>query len=962
MTSGPRTANTEAQREILERLRGVGSNDALIAKSRSDIVEKLARPGLFSLSELKNLLSNVNPQILRSVEEQVLSASLAVDMQSGHFFRLKDDVRRDLVREKGPRVLEGGIRVADWDSFEKLLALVLEAGELNEANIQQFGAELAVRVVRILDDETLPSEIKIKSVARRLRHQEALEAVGNRIFVGRNQELSEVREFLIDSEAHRVLQIHGVAGVGKTTLIKKALLDVHEGRSAVIVEVDFERPVNNHNLVPFVGRELLYSLFEAGLMSEKRFASLEREVNEVLDATSLVKLVKRIVESETRNGGRVLFFFDSVEMFLNAFSDPVPLMTLIEALVEDIDGCFVLLATRLSTFEFRVPLKTISLEPLTKMDVREFCRMSDLSLQREHFVLRTLPDRNPLLLTLLVAAVKRDKDLSIKDLENKPWNDIFFQRYVLERLIDKLPKFLHREIARAALPLRRISAELLADGRIFPEVAKYLDRPVNDIFKELQDQVVFFETTDDMIYLRQDIRNVLLRIGNNTKQKIDFDATRRKAFDHYLKRAREGDLTASTEALYYALCLNEDKERIEQLWTSHGGSELLKYLADFTPRSRGWLKYKMDRRWIMEDFEDAFKEDAEFQSIGFVFNAFYAGRLDSIERLKNSNTVFRSASYSAVFADAMSDLGHLNFESALGKIAVAAMRAPEDAVHPILQQGLRIAAVSDANAGDIIDHTTRICFDLQERGNESKWLASYYALWIARLVPQRGALKNEVSKVKEWISKVEPRNLARISKLTEMQINDLCLLGSAEDADFAALWLKSANTKKLTAASLRHINNYLQTERRDVLPAAMLERLSSAREMTVPGKPVGWEAALHSYAKSRAVVEPGDVTSLRTAMLIQSSDILVGLLIASMQRHYRRPDLTEREKIFSYLHRRVSSEVNVTAVVSSTVRQLAREGELYRTIIDQGDDFEIREALSNWLRFFRIDIRDLSND
>lgn len=116
MTSEPRTAKTQAQEAILARLRSAGSNDALIAKARSDIVQELARPGLFALSDLKTLLSKVSPVILRSVEEQVLSASLAVDIASGHFFRLKDDVRRDLVREKGRDALAGGIRVAAQSS------------------------------------------------------------------------------------------------------------------------------------------------------------------------------------------------------------------------------------------------------------------------------------------------------------------------------------------------------------------------------------------------------------------------------------------------------------------------------------------------------------------------------------------------------------------------------------------------------------------------------------------------------------------------------------------------------------------------------------------------------------------------------------------------------------------------------------------------------------------------------
>ncbi|WP_170973478.1 ATP-binding protein [Rhizobium sp. FKY42] len=963
MTSGPGTANTPAQEAILARLRGAGTNDGLVLRTRNDLFEKVARPGLFSMSEVRAIIADLPSNIVRPVEDQLTAASQGIETPSGHFYRLKDEVRRDIVRERGRSILDHGLSVAGWDSFERLFLSVLTSGELTGSLIKEYGGEPAVRVARILGDQRLPSEQKIKSLSRRLRKKDAFESVNSRIFVGRQHELREVHEFLIDSDQHRVLQVHGVAGVGKTTLIKKALQDIHDERSIINVEVDFERPVNDYNLVPFVGRELLNALFDADLIPESRFIALEKEINETFDPSQLTRLLKRFVEAKTHTGGRVHIFFDSVEIFLNAFADPVPLMSLIENLVEDLDGCFVLLATRLSTFEFRVPLKTINLKPLSDAEVRQFCRESELPPAAEYFVARTLPERNPLLLTLLVAAVKREKSLTLEDLRSTPWNDIFFQRYVLERIIEKLPRFLHREIARSALPLRRVTAEMLADPTLFKELDRFVDRSIDEIFKDLQKQVIFFEKSDDAIYLRQDIRNILLRIGDATPQKTDFAVMRRRALDHFLERLGEGDRKASNEALYYALCLNEERPLLDRLWTDHdGGSELLKYLDDFTPRSQAWLKRKLDRRWKLGDFKDAFEEDAELESIKYVFTAFNSGRVETIDKLRRSNPVFRSASYSAIFADAMADLVRLNFHSALEKIAAAATRAPDAAIHPILQHGLRIAAVSGANADHVIDQANLVCFQLKDRGGDSEWLASYYTLWIARLVPRKGALKDEVTRLKEQVAGINPRQLARLTKLSELQINDLCLLASAEDPDFATIWLRSVNAKKLTAPALRHAYAYLNVHRRDVLPSAMLERLSSRSKPSSSNRRTGWESAVHAYVKSRTSVPAGDVTSLRTAMLIQASDILVGLLIASIQNHSPSHDPRERDLVNQFLNRPVSNDGNISTIVSATVRQLAREGDFYQTIIAQKPDFEIKRALSNWLRFFKIDINELSDD
>ncbi|MGQ3215886.1 hypothetical protein [Shinella sp.] len=389
---------------------------------------------------------------------------------------------------------------------------------------------------------------------------------------------------------------------------------------------------------------------------------------------------------------------------------------------------------------------------------------------------------------------------------------------------------------------------------------------------------------------------------------------------------------------------------------------MLKYLDDFSPRSRSWLKHKLQRRWKLSDFTEAFPEDAEPESVNFVFSAFYAGRVDSIERLRRSKALLKSSDYSAIFAEAMVDLARLNYQSAIEKITISAKRAPQSASHQILQQGLRVAAISHVDAGELIDHARKVSSVLREPGSGNPWLASYYSFWIARLVPEVGALRFEVKGLAAILEGEDPRQIAKRSKLSAIQFNDLCLLGSAEDPDFAIYWLHSINPKKLTPSSLRHVYNYLHAEHQHLIPRSVLAKHEVGSVQSSPSVRKNWEAAVSGYLKSKDKGPGGNVRSLRSAMLINASDILIGLLIASIERTSVSTNVSERELVRELFNRTITSAENVSSIAAASVRQLARSGDLYEAIIDQRDDYEIRKALTNWLRFFQVDIDALVLD
>ncbi|MGQ3292388.1 MAG: hypothetical protein ACT6U0_09265, partial [Shinella sp.] len=123
-----------------------------------------------------------------------------------------------------------------------------------------------------------------------------------------------------------------------------------------------------------------------------------------------------------------------------------------------------------------------------------------------------------------------------------------------------------------------------------------------------------------------------------------------------------------------------------------------------------------------------------------------------------------------------------------------------------------------------------------------------------------------------------------------------------------------------------------------------------------------WEAAVSGYLKSKDKGPGGNVRSLRSAMLINASDILIGLLIASIERTSVSTNVSERELVRELFNRTITSAENVSSIAAASVRQLARSGDLYEAIIDQRDDYEIRKALTNWLRFFQVDIDALVLD
>lgn len=199
--------------QILSQHRFYQDADAPIALTQEGI-SSATGIGRNNVSRIVNNLAKEGDVEIQSKHVKGLPSVRRVHFLTPNGFqkalRLKDEIKSTRVK------------VIDFDGKEK----ADEVGKLNIYLPRPYSLlELAIAVTRGSFDCAAFHEMKIKEERRFVDFTDRKPTV--RSFLGREKELNELLEFLMSDNA-RIMVVHGIPGIGKTTLLAKFAQDVRD--------------------------------------------------------------------------------------------------------------------------------------------------------------------------------------------------------------------------------------------------------------------------------------------------------------------------------------------------------------------------------------------------------------------------------------------------------------------------------------------------------------------------------------------------------------------------------------------------------------------------------------------------------------------------------------------------------------------------------------------------------------
>jgi len=950
----------EHLRAVTERLALRGERDS---SNADDVVRRLVCPGLFTESEVAELIAEVTNGASNILEYVLAKSERVRDPTNGEaLYRVKDDTRRKIVSESGLSVMsDSGHRKVDarFDGLETLLSQLVYGATLGVDTVASFGVETALRATSILRpvlQHRLPTEQMLRSFARISRQKSWMNDSLERVFINREKEYERLRNFLletVDEEADgAIMEVRGAAGVGKTTLVRRAITNAYTQRRSVVIYLDFERPVSNDGILNFFFSSLLQALFDEGHISESAFLDWSRQISSMSQPKDMTEMLTRLRSVSRYPDSPWLMFFDSAEVFLNAFGDETALIDAIDAVTEGPFGVKVLVATRLSSLSYSAPSSSILLQNFTESDLMKYCRMSGLDALRSSLVIQLLPEYNPLLATLLIEAVRHETKFSLSDLAKRELSADLFQRYVLDRVVAKLSDEFARKIALSAIPLRRVTAAMLSDQNIFINLKNYAYVEPSDIFERVKTEIILFETENDCLVVRPDIRATMSALGM-ASQDSEFIRVLRAAYQHSVRRLKSArrDPEVITDALYYALMLRAPRGILEEHWDSAAGPELLRHLSEYPPRSIAWLKRKTGRRWHSSDFDAAFPQDADDELFSYSYTAFLTGRMDQVTELVEHLQGNRKRKQPGLqFARAIVALWQGDWYKARIGILQAAPEASSNVMRmEMLAVAIRITALHDDLAGpDLAVTIDRLFADANINDRDSPWWAAYFEVWLSALLDGTAALDRAVARHSKTLSELSPGSRP---PLGAREVCELYLLASRVRPGMAARWSSWVDTAQLSTRVVQAMFSFFER---------LMYPLSNGEHNKGPTSTVSRRELKRLQKRLVATADFQDVAELRTAMFINVSDIVAGQLTAEVTRHFDHLDDEDVYRIGTMFGKSFRPGVKANTFYSSVVRQTLVRAQLNR-FVDQlvaarPDDFiDLDHALDRWSTVFDVD-------
>lgn len=569
----------------------------------------------------------------------VLAACELVSTPEGPRRRLRTEARRAALSRMGTRAamldVLSGLAIQPDDLLQQMLLKIVRDESLA---VEKLGrSELAALLVvtewldgildRLPDATAIRAQLAREDLAAPLRHLA-------RNFIGRDAELDRLRAYLGDvsqasalrrgkkaisdlasgiantfgasTDASAPLFIHGIGGVGKSTLVAQFGLEL-TNLAIPFVFLDLDRPHLDPRrpatLLAEAARQLRVQLPSGAADAQKLTEELDamnRVVGENLEAESATANRFHIAVDEfcrfaaantTRN---LPFIIDTFEVAQSLGDSPVYLVReMLVGLQQGIPNLRPIICGRVLPDS-----KKFSTEPLALLEFDET--------SAEHFLSRMLASKPQLaadkaMIATAVRSVERTPlalaltaqlliDHGI-DVVRSPslFGIVLYTKdaaYLYNRVLDHIPAGDLRKLAKPGLVLRRLSAKIIREVLAVPcELKIETDEQAQKLLDDFSQQVSLVEREPgNILRHRADVRRLMLpalerEVGRSLVERIDRAAVEFHAkYDDPINRAEE---------LYHRLRLG-DIENFDLRWREDVAERLREAMGDFEPR-RDWI-------------------------------------------------------------------------------------------------------------------------------------------------------------------------------------------------------------------------------------------------------------------------------------------------------------------------------------------------------------------------------------
>lgn len=443
----------------------------------------------------------------------------------------------------------------------------------------------------------LPEVTKVRRQMGRARIFASLRALAGARFHGRQQELAQLDHYL-QSPAPNILVVHGLGGVGKSSLIARALLARNApgaDDSLTFAYLDFDDPrISLDDPVPLL-QEAARQVDLQGPSEDPRWKDFSRlceaffEKRPSLGTTETEPKRSRRAPRWTRReyyngaldlaaefghllsaslaGGAFVLVLDTFEEVQYRLGEHSALLGL---LLDRIRGAFpplrVLIAGRAQVVE--IGAEEVHLLSLDAQSARELLEEEGIRDPALIARLCMFCEYNPLSLHLASMAVKQHPEVVAEPLESERWpqkfRNVFVQGWLYGRVLAHIHDDAVRRLAHPGLVVRRITPDVIRHVLARAcEVPAESDEDAARLFEAYQKEVSLV-TVDagGALFHRADVRRAMLRLLDED-QHDKVVALHRAAVEFYARRPSAVD---RAEEVYHRLMLSEPLDVVRARW------------------------------------------------------------------------------------------------------------------------------------------------------------------------------------------------------------------------------------------------------------------------------------------------------------------------------------------------------------------------------------------------------------
>lgn len=565
------------------------------------------------------------------------SCSVIYDEQQHPGWMLLPEVRRAAINRLAQRGAFKAALDANPKRSQSLLQQIYTAFLLGQAQpLEELGLDELAATLQVLDwvGDTLPNLPDRADVRRQLDRERLLKPCRSLVgehFGGRAKELQRLRDYVgvlppgsqaayigrtvreyFDLHERPPLLIHGLGGVGKSTLVSKFILEhatLDKEHRIPFAYLDFDRPDlladEPMSLLVEAARQLSVQYPEVQSLYDEIRVDWERlqaspDSEDAIKQQSTIQRVLGVDYGTSRQVDRFVKILKQVGaqyhpflLVLDTFEEvQYRSRDYVEGLREMLDELQNMIPRLRTVLAGRAPVTSLPIEELLLGDFDQEAAqgflavrgVTDPTLSRQ--IYRQVGG-NPLSLSLAASLLEQEPagpngiaDLSTRTLFFLKIQEDLIQGRLYRRILGHIHNEQVRRLAHPGLVLRRITPEIILRVLAPPcNVPVHTLGEAEHLFHELQREVSLVAPSEDgSLRHRSDIRRVMLDLlRQDEPEKVA--QIHRRAVDYY--KTKEG-AAARAEEIYHRLALGQQQRTLNERWIP-GVEDYLRSALDELP-------------------------------------------------------------------------------------------------------------------------------------------------------------------------------------------------------------------------------------------------------------------------------------------------------------------------------------------------------------------------------------------